>query len=399
MQPPSLTPPYSNAATRLPEVPSTVESGNLAQLKLLLEEDAKGIIADPKLFWALFCTAFANNKESIEAVEVWPKPAKVWAEVNGENIDLISEDPELVTQIRVVIEELRTYFHMAGSEERDFAISVFNIDKNDFIYRFAGEEEDLNELYLSKTSIKQQYFIKLVEPCLQEMAKRLGVHVETRQAVQRNLHFIAARQRYHNLRSTPYYDTVREVLLLRFTWNRNMHYVYPIPPLTLHVPCNVETTLHDMMKTGLMCDWKFIAQGKQLPIHANIAFARGGEALKSMLLTTMQEGILRETHFPEYDIGTLNAVVDYLYLGGKEFMARFKKPEQNYMSDLSELLDFAQAYEIPGFVNCCTNLISLFAKPSDIESLAFLADKYHNGHLKLLCAHFSEEKKKLLIKP
>ena len=283
------------------------------------------------------------------------------------------------------MEALRQSISSARAQEQDFSLCLIGVEHS-FTYRIASDAPVIREENLGNVRLYKPYFYKYIQPCLPELARTLGITYADRQESRLYIQPGSAQEK------------LKDCCCLSFIWNSNIHYVYPIPPLKLAPACQMDETLYDMLQAKLFCDFQLKAKGGALSLHATVLFARGGEMLQRALVTQMREGFEREMQFIESDIGTLRAFVDYIYLGSDRFMEKFKKPDQKYLSNLTNLFVFAHTYQIPGLVDCCTNLISLFAKRSDVSTLRTLAERYENSHLTRLCDHLSQDPAKLFLR-
>lgn len=103
----------------------------------------------------------------------------------------------------------------------------------------------------------------------------------------------------------------------------------------------------------------------------------------------MKETLHKEILLAEYSENTVRAFIDFIYLGGKTFSQNVILSKNKNEINLLELLDFAKTYEIEILLDCCTNLISLFATNKNLVELQPLTTLYEIEHLNKLFKHLS----------
>lgn len=140
---------------------------------------------------------------------------------------------------------------------------------------------------------------------------------------------------------------------------------------------------YSLYQNQIFCDLKlYHKESGYVHVHSPILCIFGGQLIRELLLSDVKETHEKVIVFSQYSKTTIQAFVDFVYLGGNTFLKKLLHSTARI--ELFELFEFANVFKVDDLISCCTNLISVFAQKDDLESIKFLAEKYNNAHLKLL---------------
>ncbi len=228
-------------------------------------------------------------------------------------------------------------------------------------------------VYNDQTAIIMSWYNTYIRPALPSLAASCGAtHVAGTQQQQVQL----------NKHGSTQIETI-EAQTISIHWNKDCHLMYTMAPKQILPSPQMDQGLYQLQQKGKLCDFSLKNKEESIPVHSAVLFMRGGPVLQTLLESNMKETKEGAINFPEYSKATLQALIDFLYLDGPAFLKTYQ--EKVHTIDLTELFVFANTYQISSLIDCCTNLLSLYAQPEQVEALEPLAQLYKNKYLQDLC--------------
>lgn len=346
-------------------------SQNSDKLDACLDKnDFETIIKDKDLFWLTYCKAILphQNKKDSDLFFV---------SIEGKNINF-SGRKHIVEETQNLIEELRKFFAEGFECKKELEILVVERARE---YYFKKESSLVDMSCERKGYSWYHHFVKPALPKLAEFFHALYTEDKKEQQLQWLAH-----------------ATMEKVDVIRITWREEFHLVYPIPPKFIPAQEDMSKVFYSLYQEQKLCDFSLISKDGVIKVHANILYLYGGPALQKLLTSDMKENTNNAVSFAEFSQGTVQAFVDFIYLGGRAFSEKVISSNNKNATDLPELFQFAHTYQIGTLIDCCTNLMSMFATKKNLKDLEHLANFYNNSHLKQLCKHLSSKENLTIIK-
>ncbi len=185
-------------------------------------------------------------------------------------------------------------------------------------------------------------------------------------------------------------------------------------------------SLFTLYKKQLFCDFCLISsEGVEIKIHGLLLYLYGGQVFQTAMSSSMKESIERSIRFGHVSKSVLRHFVHFLYFGQnallpenilkdvrypivsqlenrsllrriadvfysvppeiilqneQEQRERQSKKKTEIEADMLGLIELGNQWQVPGLVDCCTNVLSVMQSP-DRNRLAQLANLYENPHL------------------
>jgi len=272
------------------------------------------------------------------------------------------------------VEAIRDVFMKNVKKHTDFTIVPIQPGTHYFLMKNA-EVIDLRDQKAKNSTISEFWFRDYVRPTMPSLADSLGATCSNEVLP---IKYISERTG----------NQQKDIEVFKIDWSNSYYHVYPIPAKEMPSREDFHGLMYSMYKNQTLCDLSIVAKEKDkevvLKVHSLPFYNYGGEMIQSLLTNGMKEGIEKKVHFEDLSINTLKAFIDFIYLGEDGL-----KPDNVQQSgvNLFELLQMAHTYQVPALVDCCTNLIALFASIEDLEIIKGFAKLYNNDHLRQLCAH------------
>ncbi len=340
----------------------------------LERQDFETIIKDRELFWLAYCKAVFphQNKKALDSFFVF---------IEGTNIN-ISGEGHTIKKTQDVIEELRAFFVEGLKSRKTFEIFIVPL-LSDCLFR---KESPLIDLRYINSGYCTEWYCDFIKPALPQLAEFCGaLYTEDR--------------KNQLLKTHDYFPLlIKEVQVIRINWQKQFHLIYPISPKCIPEQEELGKALYSLYQKQQFCDFSLKTKDQTIKVHSNLLYVYGGPVFQGLLTSNMKETIDKAISFAEYSQSTVEAFIDFIYLGGKAFSEKMISSNQQNTIDLFELFELANTYQIETLIDCCTNLISLMTTKQDLEIIEQLATTYNNKHLKQLCDYLSPEKNTLLIK-
>ena len=323
------------------------------------------IIHSSELFWLTYC---------IEASKIPGEHNDGFFVSLNERTVKISGEEHLILKIQRVLEEIRSFYIKGLEEKKDFSILAVPIADKMFLKEPADPLVLPNWLTEEKLKVCCYWFKKRIAPCMKEIAKSVGATASIDKISQ------------EVLMVDPLVINTKTVRRFRIEWSKNKLPVYPIEPISIPSRKLLPSEAHEMLEKQILCDLKLVARDGSMNAHSMLLFLKGGPLMKTMLTGGMKEALEKVVTFSDFSLKTIKSFLDFVYLGESGLL-----PEkiQEHGIDLFELFVFAHLHDFTPFLDCCTNLISLFARPDDIPQIIALATTYNNPHLKALAEHLA----------
>jgi len=327
----------------------------------LAREDYGSIIKDPELFLLAFLKALSSvrNKNLITSVE-------------GNRLT-ISGDVNCYPQIKKNVEEIRQCFLDGYEKEEDFMILPV---KDGYGYQYyLKPKSPIVTIGEGDVFIPSLWFDSIIKPCMPILSESLGAICYELEVDQTVKYLWTGEQKEEKINAFKI-DRISQ---------KNL--VYPISPIQIPTRDNFNTFLHSLYQKQELCDLTLVTKDGDIHMHLLPLFAYGGEMFQKMLTTPMKESQEKVINFELFSKETVEAFVDFIYLGqgGLEAGSFLQK-----RPDFYELLRMAHTYQVTPLIDHCTNLISLVAFQEDPQNIKDLAEYYNNDHLRRLYEHLSD---------
>lgn len=333
-------------------------------------KDFSKIIDTPELFWQAFCKVASE----IFSEKTPNEFSTITAHNNSVTLSIQSRD-DYSLQIKSFVEEIRKLLANSLSQRKEIILVPVRMGANIFM----RQKSDLIELFEWESPIaiclSNYLFKSYVHPCLPNLCQLLGASCTE----------LLLEQKIKNKPGDIHIYT-ETVISFKITWSPEQHLIYPIPAKKITPHEGMAKLAYEMYQKEILCDLSLVTRDGSRKVHAMTLFMHGGECLQTMLTSSMKEGLEKVVLFKEYSLKTVQAMAQFIYLGEEGLSPKFVQSNE---VDLYELFVFANMYQIPGLIECTTNLISLISTPGDIETLQKLAKTYANDHLRELYKHLS----------
>lgn len=135
---------------------------------------------------------------------------------------------------------------------------------------------------------------------------------------------------------------------------------------------------------GRNCDCEIISQeGTTIRMHSSVLLASAHSPLISSDTKLSKKVVLI---LNEWDVLTIRAFVEYLYLGYDKFLEKFGQPEGEYTQStctipIFALIYFAYKYEQARLFECCRKIILNVTTKEDASRVLDAANKCQNYFL------------------
>lgn len=196
---------------------------------------------------------------------------------------------------------------------------------------------------------------------------------------------------------SSWYSETTDPLEKEKTGTNEPNFNHPINLIEIPERQDESYGFYSLYQHQFFCDLKlFHNENGYIHVHSNILCLFGGQLIRELLLLEMKESQEKVIVFSQYSKRTIQAFVDFVYLGGNTFLKKLYQSSERI--ELFELFEFANVFKADDLISCCTNLISVFAQKKDLEDIKFLAEKYNNAHLKLLSTKLEAIENPLFLK-
>lgn len=337
--------------------------------QLLTCHDFETIFKDEKLFWLAYCKAVALSMT---------QKADFCVSLVG-NFFKISGHPSTIDKLKNFIEQLRKIFLDARENKIECRIVVIWYGT----YRLLRKESELIDLTNAIIPISEGCnefdYREFIEPIFPRFVEFFGaVYTEGKKM-----------QCVHE----KFFKGTKEVSVIRITWNDEFYLSYPIPPRVIPDRKKLEIDLYTLyQEKKFFGDFTLEFQGDTpTKVCGSLLYLYGGKIIKDLFDDDWikKENKILLADFSQ-NIGQL--FIDFIYLGEKELsekiLAQYKSHSIN-ISETFQLFKLADFLENKALTDCCTNLISLFAKPEDEKMIRLWAKSHNNEHLTELCNYLS----------
>jgi len=340
--------------------------------QLLSQKDFEAIIKDPDLFFLAYCRAlfFNQNKKEARAFLV---------SIEGQNVTVSGSEP-IILEVQKKVEEIRQFFVEGNERQENVAFLV----ARKATYVFLRKESPVIDL--CGDDLSYFWYDPFIESALPKLAELCGASY-----IQDKKKQLAVLYRD----DTP---SSLEVQVVKINWKEDVHLVYPISPKVIPEQEEMRKALYALYQKQQLCDFSLICKDGAVKIHSSLLFLFGGPVFQNLLTSEMKETQDKIILLAEYSQSTIRAFMDFVYLGGRAFSEKVISSNSQETTNLFELFEFANLYQVKALIDCCTNLISLVATKQDLEAMQYLANLYDNEHLKLLCEHLSPKENTVIIK-
>ena len=139
-----------------------------------------------------------------------------------------------------------------------------------------------------------------------------------------------------------------------------------------------------MQQKKFLCDFKILTKTDVLDVHSNILFINGGDVVQKSMENNFIESEKKMISFENFSSETISDYIKFIYLGAENFFKEYISTEMEEESNIFELFDFANQYQVMPLIDCCTNIISLLATKDNADEIQELVTKYNNSHLQEL---------------
>ena len=339
--------------------PDSHEKHDISELNgLLKRRDYLSVINDQQLFWLTFCKACPVDMTRKDLFSI---------KINSETLVITGRD-HIVKNIKKRVEIIRNWFCASVKEKKNFAIAIIH-----FTDPYICKDSEIIDFDECKKVYWYKYFIK---PSLPGLAQLLGMTGEITQTTR----FLKYK------RSSPH---KYEADLFSVRLNRREHFVYPITPKPREIRENTSKVLYDLYKKQICCDIALVSSDKRTKTHSCMLYAHGGEFFQTLITAGMKETLDGVIVLDEFHSETIHHFVDFVYLGSEALLENVTSASGEV--DVFELFRFANQYQIPPLIDCCTNLISLLTNKEDLDVIRLLSEKYSNEHLKELVVYLQKD--------
>lgn len=331
----------------------------------ILQKDFERLIKDSNLFWLSFCKTFSSYQKSDGRTDFQVLRENEHIECSGTKI--------AIDTIKKIMEQFRKIL-TAGIRDRTnirLLQTSFSFRPSSYIFTLdnLGSNRDITPI---RFEIPDDWY-NLIEPVLPYFIENCGAA-------------------YKNDPTENSTDSV-----IQINWKDRL--IYPISSLPIPLPKPIGHALYPLYQNQEYCDFTISYEdGMVIKSHFALLYAYGGSVLQKLLTSHFKEGREKAIAFETHRKEIIEAFLEFIYLGGKEFSEKMILSNDLDITKLYNLFTFAHMYEVETLINCCTNLISLKATKEDLREIKELASLYNNEHLKELCNYFSCEQKLNLVK-
>lgn len=329
----------------------------------LSTNDVISIIRDKALFW----TAFCQEASKLEGTHIHCFHTLI----AGDKIT-ISGIEHIHKNLQNIVEVIRNLFAVSLDEKRgvtivpiDLASDIFICEKADCIDLTRWLIDDRNKIFCA-------WFKSFIRPCLPGLSEILAAKFSEETIGQSFMH-------------EPGVPLTESVTSITIEWLPGSHYVYPILPKAIAKRADAQESMYAMYQQQIYCDFSIVAKEGVVKMHSLPLFMHGGAAIQTLLTSGMKETLEKTINFSHFSLSTVEAFVDFIYLGEKTLTP--DSIDENNVN-LIELFELANIYQIQPLIDSCTNLFSLVSTADDIKTIVSLSVTYDNDHLKKLCEHY-----------
>lgn len=391
---------------------------------LISRRDYLPIINSDKIFWRLFCyTTFLVDKEKNT-----PKHRSIMGEAGFEVAQIdktLILSGTYVKSLQKTIEDLRAFYLEASKKRENFEIVLPTVRSDEIFFRSPQKIMDLPFRPYEEIHYPLNYLECHINPYLEQFSKFIGANYSrgsrkqtTREFRSRSylgpLYIDNSKSIHSNKVKSIFLDNIRhghsygfdpdgdsnsvyteeqdtDTAVLNITWNRDFNLIYPIPPVKVEIDESSKKLFYTPYKDQTFCDMELLAKhdAPVIKTHAIFLDAFGGEMMKKLLRSKMQEMSSRQVQMKEFDKDIVRAYADFIYLTLEEFNKKYSEKDA---CDLVQLFKLAQTYQVEPLIHWCTNRMSLFCGPEDQATIQVLADLYDNAHLKRLAEFLKKTK-------
>lgn len=350
-------------------------SKNLEKLNMYLErKDYEPIIKDPDLFWLAYCKAILPHQKK-EEVEYF------FVSIVDKNVSYLGKET-IIKKMQNMIEEIRKFL-LEGLESK---INCEILVIEDLVTCYLRKESPLIDLTEERIGYSKSLYHTFIKPALPNLAEFCGA--------------IYAKDTKNQLvkQYTLSPASIISVEVIQINWQKESWLVYPIPPKLIPQQEEMGKALYSLYQKQQLCDFSLVSKDNIIQVHSSLLYIYGGPVLQKLLTSDMKETIDKVISLADYSHTTVQAFIEFIYLGGKGFSEKVVSSNNQNTINLFELFELANAFQIENLIDCCTNLITLVANKQDLKVIQHLASLYGNKHLEQLCEHLSSKENAIYIK-
>lgn len=353
-------------------------SKNSDKLDMCLErKDCESIIKDPDLFWLAYCkTIFPHQNKK----DGWSFSVSI----EDKNISFSGKD-HTIEKMQEMIEEIRKFLLEGLESKKNCEILV--IERLGYFY--LRKESEFIDVVHTPVGYPDGWYHNGIKAALPNLAELCGaIYTEAKKSQLVQVHSLLPAE-------------IKSVPVIRINWQEESHLVYPIPPTFIPEQEEVGKALYCLYQKQQLCDFSLASKDNTIKVHSSLLYIYGGPVLQKLLTSDMKETVDKVVSFPEYSQNTVQAFIEFIYLGGRGFSEKVVASKNQNTINLFELFDlfeFANTYQVKNLIDCCTNLITLVANKQDLKLIQNLADFYDNKHLKQFCDYLSHKENAIFIK-
>lgn len=335
---------------------------------LIQQKDFSAVIKSPALFKTLFYKVIADQN-----LDGYIKVKR-----NREFVT-VAAHPDYRAELDKNIEIIRRCFERAHGLKQNFVFCGVNASSDQVVI-----ESQLKEKYeygdyfsLSTCKIRRALFADLIMPAMQQVTESLAAHCT-----------ITSEQREVHLKGRLALSSKVNLDVFSIVWSNREHFVYPVPPTLPQEQPQLSRSLYQFYRAPEQphCDLTIVDKdGRTIKVHSLVLQVCESKRLQSLLPTALaSKG--KKLVFDNFGLEAIKKFIDFAYLGHTAL-----DPNNWQTKEISTtgLLPFAHFLEMPAFMDCCTNLLSLTSTKDDAAHIRTLAKLYDNEHLKLLAEYLN----------
>lgn len=335
-------------------------------------KDFETIIKDRDLFWLAYGKAVLHQDQK--------EIKSFFVSIEGKNISFSGEE-HIIKRTQDAIEELRKFFIEGLESKKTAEILVIEVAQTGYFRK----ESSLINLCNTFDGYYKSLYHEYIKPALPKLAEFCGA-------------LYSEDKKNQLVKSTALPAQTEEVEVIRINWKEESHLIYQISPKSIPEQEEMGKALYSLYQKQQFCDFSLKSKDGVIKVHVSLLYLYGGPIIQKLLTSDMKEKTDQTVSFPDYSHSTVQAFIEFIYLGGRAFSEKAISSNNQNPINLFELFEFANTYQIETLIDCCTNLMSLLATKQDLEVLKHLVTLYDNKHLKQLYDHLSTKENAVIIK-
>lgn len=335
------------------------------------QADFDQIINSKELFWAKFCSIFAEKTKHKGYTD-----DLFQGKIYGNKFLIEGKEhiiPDVVEQVEL--------FRQLALEAKDSRIGVNRVvlecrfSPHYFLRQPSQKEVVIPESNVShiKEKVYPFCFNKYVKPCLLNLFESLG--------------FDYSESKTNQLwQYSGFHREEKDATVINIRCKQELHFVYLINPAEVPASKHPGEDFYHHYKTGDFCDFTLVSsENQKFNIHKIVLAIFGGAYFQTLLSSSMKEMSEKSVQM-DCSTEVLQTVVDYLYLGPRLLEEKFFRGEK---VDLYAILQFAHFHKLPSLFKTAVNLLILSARPGDYTTVRELANLYQDEDLHRLVNHLA----------